>query len=527
MKKNLILFATIICAMISFTSCNNDKEDTSWQEIPKKLDGNAIAFKVNGNAATIGSVEFDPKSAVLATVTLNNVISGYSKVVVEAVMEKKGDDSYNFVGEVGMTVPPVVKAANAIPTIVKIEVRGNVTLNGKATADITTSGAGLAIGTYNKTNLVLTYGENLMPGKEVILDAQSLTDVSLKLKGVIPGEDEAILSGLQLNNGTLSGSATTAAGTTAKCTGTLANNVLTLQLSDVQLFNPSKWAKSYNLAEYETTDFDFDGSILKNWVTSGGLQSKWVAGDPFTKILEGMFKFCGSAMLPQVMQSVTLGADGGISAMIINKPKLTFDMNWAIGAIFTGAFPDPGVIKALFPTTGWEKTPSNMAFWFEKDGKLYVKINIPAILAKEVGEGSEEFMAMIDQILSADAATLKEMLLNLAGIDLTAVSDKSIEMLLNCVRNGFPMTVAQADGGHTYITLEKDFFDPLFTKRTANGGDSDIMIVWNAMVKAQLIPEDLAMAGLIFMFVEQYWLDTPQVPGTSEFSLGLDLKAVN
>ena len=65
--------------------------------------------------------------------------------------------------------------------------------------NVSATGAGLYIGTYKDETLVLTYGETLLTGKEVVFDATNGDNVTILLKNVIPGEEEATLTGVKVD----------------------------------------------------------------------------------------------------------------------------------------------------------------------------------------------------------------------------------------------------------------------------------------------------------------------------------------
>lgn len=527
MKKNLFSLLTAFTLFgLVFSSCS--KEENSWQDIPKKLEGTNVEFMVN-NESAVGSVEFNPQSAVSAQVTLSKVINGYSEVVLDVVMVEQENGSFNFSGEKEMTVAPV--KADATPAIVLIKVSGNVTLDGKAKIDISTSGAGLAVGTYQDQTLVLKYSDAVVPGKTVIVDAQSLSDLSIKLVNVIPGEKESILSGLRMNNGVISGTAKTAGGTQLTCDGSISKNILTLNLKDIKINDPKGWAGSYTIADYTTGDFKvsspYGDSDFKNWVFTGALYANWVNPVPerwYSALWGGLFHFAGSAVLPQVLYKIHLDADGNVRADIQNKPKVTFDPNWMM-SVFSGAFPEPETITSGFPNQGWETSPKSLAYWFEKDGKIYIKLDIAAIIAKELGGENPELMALINSILNGGASGVKDILKNLLKVDISAVSDKSINMLLACAKDGFPLNVLHKDG-RTQIFLDKDFFDPLMTMRETGIVDdegtpektSDLLELVKAISAANLLPPEAQAILALLPSICADW------EGTTEFGLGVELK---
>ncbi|MCY1134237.1 DUF4925 domain-containing protein [Bacteroides fragilis] len=166
-----------------------------------------------------------------------------------------------------------------------------------------------------------------------------------------------------------------------------------------------------------------------------------------------------------------------------------------------------------------------MAYWFEKDGKLYVKLNIPVIVAQAMGSGAAGLDGIIDQILKGDPATIKTLLAKLLKVESIAISDESIAMLLDWVNNGFPLNVKVANG-HSYIYLDKASFDPLMavheTGEVDSWGDpvktSDILILWELLSNSGILPPEAGMASMLIGAISGNWAST------DAFELGLDLQ---
>ncbi len=98
MKKNLFyyLFA-VICSVALFTSCSDDDEDTTWQQIPEITNDN-VTLKLNNTTLVGATATLDIINGENAKVTLINAIYGHASVPVNVIMEKKNDTSYNFSG---------------------------------------------------------------------------------------------------------------------------------------------------------------------------------------------------------------------------------------------------------------------------------------------------------------------------------------------------------------------------------------------------------------------------------------------
>ncbi|WP_455592046.1 DUF4925 domain-containing protein [Bacteroides sp.] len=521
MKKNLLYVLTLVSSMAFFTACSDD-EDNSWKELPQgEITADKVELQLNGTTTT-GTVDFKATSLQSAEVGLKNVIDGYSDVTVDVTMEKQSDGSFKLNGTKEINTKPVVATRAAAFLTVKID--GDITSNGKLTVNINTTGPGLFIGTYSGNTLALSYGDGILTGKEVIFDATDGDNVSLLLKDVIPGEKETTLTGASITANRFSGTSTTT-NATVEYTGSRENKVLTLKLN-VKMNDPKGWAKAYTLGEYTVGTLDIDGSPMSDAVLTSSLYSKWGVEDLYySSFFPMVFRTIGGMILPQVLQSITLEADGNVYAKY-SPNSITFDPNWAMGLIFGGGAPGPDVLNKLIPTDGWQQSPINLAYWFAKDGNLYLKLNIPAIVSQALGANNTEALApIIAQILSGDAATVKELIGSLLKVDVSSISDETFTMLLDWVNNGIPLNVKKADNGHTYIYLDKTAFDSIMVDNVYAsdsddfGAGSDLFKLWMMLMQANIIPEDAGAAIILLIGMPQNW------PSTTAFDLGLDLMA--
>lgn len=310
---------------------------------------------------------------------------------------------------------------------------------------------------------------------------------------------------------------TTAPGTRATATSVIATVKVTgnvtldgkVQVEATTIVNdPSGWAATYKLGELVLGELDYGASkprpdvpiasaVYIEW-TSTGVPD---AAKANTATLNGIL---GGILLPQVLKSVTLAADGNIRAEYSSDP-VTFDMSMIDSLT-------PESIAELAATKTWQSSPSNLAYWFEKEGKLYLKLNVATIVSQALADKgvTMDLSAIISQVLSGDAASIKELLGGL-GINLP-VSDKTITMLLDWVKNGVPLNV-KSESGHTYIYLDKEVFDLLFT--TPEGGKSDFTLLMEMLTP--LIPVEYQSTIVFFNRISSLW------PITTNFKLGLDL----
>lgn len=116
----------------------------------------------------------------------------------------------------------------------------------------------------------------------------------------------------------------------------------------------------------------------------------------------------------------------------------------------SSAFPAQDTIKDLVAESGWTTSPKNLAYWFPKDGKIYVKLDIASILATVGGENMGNLSGIIEQVLNGQPAMIKE-LLKTVGFDLDKVSDASLSICWVWLRMVFLWYRFQKMDIHIYI----------------------------------------------------------------------------
>lgn len=367
----------------------------------------------------------------------------------------------------------------------------------------------LLAGTYDGENLVLSYGETILTGKEVKFSATGSDNGTLLLKNVIPGEEEATITNIVVANGEFTGTGTT---TNAKVeyTGSVKEKVMTLKLI-VTMNDPKGWAKTYKLADYTTGELEYNGFTNPNAVLAGAGYVNYVCITPdsdYGTSYGAMFRGLFGVLLPQVLNSVVLDADGTISAKYIKGKGISFEPSW----IFQS--PTKEAVEALFPTSGWLEAPRHLAYWFHKDGKLYIKLDLGNIITQIMGDEAEGLSGIITQIMTSDPAKLKALLGSLLGTEVS-ISDETIALIQNWAINGIPMNV-KTDNGHTYLYLDKSTLDPIMKMRDKES--SDLTNIWTMLSTAGIIPDEAAMAGILLFSMSSTW------DVTEAFDLGLDLK---
>lgn len=366
-------------------------------------------------------------------------------------------------------------------------------------------------GSYEGDKLALSYGETPLTGKTATFTATNSTNGSLALTNVIPGEDATTISDIKVENSAFSGSATTT-NANVEYTGSVKDDVMTLKLN-VVMKDPNSWAKEYRMGDYTNGELEYNGYVNPRAVIASAGYVNYVcvtSSSDYGTSYGAMFRGIFGVLLPQVLNTVTLQSDGNITANFMKGPKIEFRPLWA----FTPPLAEE--LVEFIPTTGWQQSPQNLAYWFEKDGKLMVKINIGAIISQVMGSEAGALEGIIEQVLTSDPATLKTLLAGLLKVDQIPVSDETIAMIQSWAVNGVPMTVKTVDG-HTYMYLDKAAFDPIM--KINSSGTSDIIAIWNMLGEAGIIPEAAQMAGMIINTVPANW------DATEAFELGLDLVA--
>lgn len=390
---------------------------------------------------------------------------------------------------------------------------------------ISPSDLSTTFGTDATTTLNLSYSDSPISGKQVKFNTKDSKTASITLMDVIPGKAEAVIDNIKLteaeNEYIFSGASTItrANGYTVNYSGSVKKGELTLKLN-VTMPDPQGWAKNYALGDYTPGSFTFYNKPYGT-VTGGALYVEWGGiEDETASIYSGLLRGMGGILLPQVMKTIMLETDGNIRTEYAPDNAIVFDQNQIMGML-NGIVPNADEINALIPTSGWQSSPKNLAYWFEKDNQLYLKLNISAIISQAMDDndtaGNETLVSIINSVLNGDPASIKS-LIGTLGIDLSKVSDETFATLLDWVKNGIPMKVKTASG-HTYIYLGKDALAPLLKSYgPEDEKTSDIIQLWNALSAANLFPEEAQQAGFLVAVISSYY------NMSTVFNLGFDLK---
>lgn len=378
-------------------------------------------------------------------------------------------------------------------------------------------------GANAESKLMMTYGDTPLAGKQVQFNTTDSKTATLTLKDVIPGEAETVITDIQLveeeGQYTFNGNSTTTrtAGIAIAYAGTVKKGELTLNLS-VTMPDARGWAKKYTLGELSIGELDYGApkprpgailtsSVLVDWNTTPGANGL-NQGKMNAVSLRGIL---GGLLLPQVVKSIALEADGNVRA---NFSSDAIEFNMAMINKLT-----PEMIAELVAKKTWAESPKNLAYWFEKEGKLYLKLNIANIISQAMSDSEQEgggdaIAGIISTVLNGDPALIKGLLKDVLQIDMSGISDKTFSTLLDWVKNGVPLNVKTANG-HTYIYLDKAGLDMLFVKGATGPSDFEQILT----LATPLIPKEYQMAIGLFNMIPSLWSITEQ------FDLGLDLIA--
>ena len=180
-----------------------------------------------------------------------------------------------------------------------------------------------------------------------------------------------------------------------------------------------------------------------------------------------------SSLMTLMLKDIEFTPDGSIVATYADDP--TIDTNALIGSIMGESMPSTEGIK-------WTTSPKNLAYWVAADNHMKVILNIPAIVAQEMDEDSaltpEAVLGILQMLKGMNGAEVKELVGGLlagmaqqnpmlAKIDLSKISDSTVEMLIDYVFNGIPVnfkveTIELAKGGTVEslcFSIDKQFFD--------------------------------------------------------------------
>lgn len=282
MKKNFFyyLFA-VICSVGLFTSCSDDDEDTTWQEIPTITDDN-VTLSLNDQTLQNATASLNVTSAETGKLTLKNLIYGYETVDVDVTLQKQNETSYNFHGTADLSAPETKSTSAVVP--LKVTVSGTVDTAGKMTVDVTTAGWAVNSGIYANDSLSIT-----MDGNKQSNDSQYAVTLTVSQDGAAANLVFSKIANVALNveanvtlaDGKITGNAEPLLGYNIAITGTVGNGKLALDLVSSGF---GTIAKMYSANSDAIT---FNGALLKTGSVSVKVLSATKAQVTLNNILSG------------------------------------------------------------------------------------------------------------------------------------------------------------------------------------------------------------------------------------------------
>lgn len=396
-------------------------------------------------------------------------------------------------------------------------------------------------GTASGATLSMTYSEAVLTGKQVNFQTSDSKTATITLKDVVPGEAKTVISDVLLvaadKQYTFSGTSTVsraAGGLTIVYNGSINGTELKLNINVTM--PQSSLAKTYELTPlmkgdekywvyskksirppytYQLVEKTSENTVvvsagyvaITHTLPGEGSSAKDTISACGITTYKDLFRGILSCMIPQVLQTVTLEKDGNIVAGYSSDPVI-FDLTYILKAQDI----TPEIVQTLASGRTWLQSPKNIAFWYEKEGKLYVKLNIAAIVSQAMGNNNSGLAGVINMLLNSDAATIKKMLGSL-DIDiaktLASMDDATFALLLDWVKNGVPVNVVEEDG-HTHFFLDRKGLDPIMAE----------MPKFIPFIK-NMIPDEQS-AGFMVSTLESFLVSYGYA---TKFEIGLDLKA--
>lgn len=251
------------------------------------------------------------------------------------------------------------------------------------------------------TQVALTYSGSAFYGKDVALEVEDSGVATITLTGVLPLEPETKVQNITLTEDgdgyTFETSATSAKGTTFRLSGSVKDDVLSVNLTDVQIPSNQLSSRTFPMLantmdfgnaapEIETImddpatiirrmTYSLSGeqSLLFNWKVMNGTQQESLLqlsafeGNDLTPVVQDFL----SKLIYLVLQDVTFLPDGNIVANYGPLAESMKGMN--IMSLLTQA-----------PTESMRGTmtqsPLNLCRYFVEDGKVYIQPDLDMIM---------------------------------------------------------------------------------------------------------------------------------------------------
>lgn len=370
-------------------------------------------------------------------------------------------------------------------------------------------------GSYIKPyKLDLTYSGEKLIGKTVSFKTEDSETGTLTLNDVIPGEATTPISGIQLIESgekdaySFSGTNITMGGATVKYVGSITPKEMKLSVDATMAKSP--WIRTYELGELTRGA----GKIIEQDYNSEGWPYIWadtddamltspvyILGEDIELSEKGQSVFTYNTMITgvasyfisQLVHTITLSDDGNILADYTTSPLVVDGMQFneidmsneeTMGKIIGFAFKIIGGqltaddIKAAIKNRTWSNSsPINLAYWYPKDGKVYVKINLAGIISQVISNSGKsvdpELIAGITEaIAKSDPIKLKNILGTLNSIInndilglVVSTDNATFEMIFKWIKDGIPFYAEKLIGAdqkeHTHLYMSNDELTPL------------------------------------------------------------------
>lgn len=198
------------------------------------------------------------------------------------------------------------------------------------------------------------------------------------------------------------------------------------------------------LSELPTAE---DMTVLNSplWIT-------WSAIDPAKTNMESgvyLINVLGGAMVYNLLGNVTFNADGNVTANYNNTNPL--GMETMMEYMEAMKEKEDGSYYLAKINKNWADSPKNLAYWYTKDGLLYVVPNITAIMGQVSSDNGGESTGGVD--LAALLEVLKQYNINIGDL-LPAITE--------WMSTGIPLKYTASAGG-VKVYVDKEMVAPFIT----------------------------------------------------------------
>lgn len=346
---------------------------------------------------------------------------------------------------------------------------------------------------YSNSNLSLLYSGESITGKSVDFSTVKGETGTITLYDIIPGEKTLSIFNIPLvgdaEGYSFSGSTTgTNTQTTFNYKGRVAKKQISIELTDIKMGNSDVWADDFLFSEV-TNDVNNENRILTG---AAYVDTEMAPGTDqgYNSTLRSILSY----ILPQFIGSISLKEDGNITATYSNESLLlmgkmpdvfmteltNMDMwtmlsskhlEFLLKLIGNGI--DNADVTLVTNDRTYQSSPTHLAYWYPRDGKVMVKLDIAAIITQIAANSGKTvdkklLSTLTDLLLQIDAVQLKSILIQLNETlnneiinIITSLDDSTFLQIASWLVDGIPMNV-EISNGHTHIYLNKEALQPLF-----------------------------------------------------------------